>query len=257
MIRILIIDDEELARERIRSFLNEHNDVKIIGECSDGKDAEKIILSEKPDLIFLDIQMPEVNGFDLLENIKSIYLPLVIFVTAFDEYAVKAFEFHAIDYLLKPFDRKRFNSALKHAVTMLNTSNYTSSKEHILSLLENLNIKSHSKDLFPQRFIIRESGKISFVETDEIEYLEAAGNYVKIKTTSAVYLMRETMNSMENKLNPKIFIRIHRSHIVRINQIKEFKTFFDGDYIVVLKNNTELKTGKAYRSKIRELFSSF
>lgn len=257
MISVLVIDDEELARERVISFLKEHDDVQLIGECGNGTDAVKKILLQKPDLIFLDIQMPEVNGFDILENIKSIYLPLIIFVTAFDEYAVKAFEFHAIDYLLKPYDRKRFNSALNHARTMFETTNPKTANEQINSLLDSLKNKFQPNEKYPPKIVIRESGKVSFVDIAEIEYLEAAGNYVKIKSSSASYLMRETMNNIENRLDPKIFLRIHRSYIIKIDQIQELKNYFDGDYIVVLKNKSELKTGKLYRSKIREMLASF
>jgi two-component system LytT family response regulator len=253
---ILVIDDEDLARERIVSFLKDLEDIKAIDECSNGRDAIKKIVTEKPDLIFLDVQMPEVTGFDVLNKIKSVYLPLIIFVTAFDEFAVKAFEFHAVDYLLKPFDRKRFNSALNHARLILNASNTNNANEQIISLLNSIKHPKKNGENYPHKFIIRETGKISFIDINEIEYLEAAGNYIKIKTSTASYLMRETMNNIENKLDPKLFLRIHRSYIVKIDQIKEFKTYFDGEYIAVLKNKSELKTGKVYRNKIHNLFSS-
>jgi len=248
MIKTIIVDDEELARERVRIFLAENNNFKVVAECRNGKECIEAILKHKPDLVFLDIQMPEMDGFEVLHQLKD-DLPTIIFVTAFDEYAVKAFEVQALDYLLKPFDRKRFNLALER-VLKSKKSDEKDFEKKINSLLEYVN---SSEKNYPQRFIVKQSGKISFVPIDEIDYLEATGNYIKLVTANGSYLMRETMNNIEKKIEPGKFIRIHRSFIIKTEKIKELKPYFNGEYIVVLKNGKELKSSKTYKNGMNSL----
>ncbi|HSP88966.1 MAG TPA: LytTR family DNA-binding domain-containing protein, partial [Ignavibacteriaceae bacterium] len=203
----------------------------------------------KPDLIFLDIQMPEMDGFEVLNHLGN-DIPIIIFVTAFDEYAVKAFEVQALDYLLKPFDRKRFNLALERVFKTYNKTYEKDFEKKINSLLKYVNANEIN---FPKRFIIKQSGKISFVPVDEIDYLEATGNYIKLSTSNGSYLMRETMNSIEKKLDPEKFIRIQRSFIIKTEKIKELKPYFNGEYIIVLKNGKEFKSSKTYKKTINTL----
>jgi two-component system LytT family response regulator len=248
MIKTIIVDDEELARERIGRFLKENGDFRIAAECKDGMDAVNAISRHKPDLVFLDIQMPGLNGFEVLQQLKENF-PLIIFVTAYDEFAVKAFEVQALDYLLKPFDRKRFNLSLERAVKQINNSKENELKKKFLSLLKYVN----SETIYPERFIIKQSGKISFVPAEEINHIEATGNYLKLVTPNGSYLLRETMNNIEKKLKPEKFIRIHRSFIVKTEMIKELKPYFNGEYIIVLKNGKELKSSKTYKETIKKL----
>jgi two-component system LytT family response regulator len=249
MIKTIIVDDEELARERIRRFLNENKEFKVAAECKNGKEALEAITQHKPDLVFLDIQMPGINGFEVLQQLGQ-DIPYIIFVTAFDEFAVKAFEVQALDYLLKPFDRKRFNLSLERASKQIKDSEDKEIKKKFLSLLKYINA---DEEKYPKRFIIKQSGKISFVPVDEINYLEATGNYIKLVTLSGSYLLRETMNSIEKKLEPGKFIRIHRSFIVKTEMIKELKPYFNGEYIVIMKNGKELKSSKTYKAPINSL----
>ena len=249
MIKTIIVDDEELARERIRRFLNENDNFKVVAECRNGKECIQAILKHKPDLMFLDIQMPGMDGFEILNHLKD-DLPIIIFVTAFDEYAVKAFEVQALDYLLKPFDRKRFNLALERASKIISKSKEKDFEKKIRSLLKYLDA---SENEYSKRFIIKQSGKISFVPVDEIDYLEATGNYIKLVTANGSYLMRETMNNIEKKIEPGKFIRIHRSFIIKTERIKELKPYFNGEYIIVLKSGKELKSSKTYKNGINSL----
>jgi two-component system LytT family response regulator len=189
--------------------------------------------------------MPEMDGFEILHHLKD-DLPLIIFVTAFDKYALKAFEVQALDYLLKPFDRKRFNLALERVLKINKRSYEREYEKKIYSLLKYVS----NENEFPKKFVIRQSGKIFFVPVDEIDYLEAAGNYIKLVTSNGSYFMRETMSNMEKKIDPGKFIRIHRSLFVKAERIKELKPYFNGKYTITLKNGKELKSSKTYKNEI-------
>ncbi len=251
MITTIIIDDEELARERIRRFLDENDNFKVIAECRNGKEAIDAINKTKPELIFLDIQMPGMDGFEVLNHLKE-NIPYVIFVTAYDEFAVKAFEVQALDYLLKPFDRKRFNQSIERALKQINNNDDNQVNKKLLDLLKYVNTNEQK---YPERFIVKQSGKISFVPVDELIFLEATGNYIKLVTSNGSYLLRETMNNIEKKLSPEKFMRIHRSFIVKIEMIKELKPYFNSEYIVILKNGKELKASKTYKDSISSLLT--
>jgi two-component system, LytTR family, response regulator len=249
-IRALIVDDEPLARERIRTLLEGESDVESIAECGDGLSAISLIERERPDLIFLDIQMPELDGFRVLEALSdALPLPAIIFVTAYDKYALRAFEVHALDYLLKPFDRERFSRALERARSHLRREKKGALDERLLSLLAD--IKSEPKHL--ERLVIKSSGRVFFLKTEELDWIEAASNYVRLHAGSESHLMRETMSALEAKLDPKKFLRVNRSAIVNIEKIKELCPLFRGEYEIVLQTGARLTLGRAYREKLQEL----
>jgi two-component system LytT family response regulator len=250
--KILIVDDEPLARERVRRHLRDEPGVEIVGEAGNGREAVAAIAEKKPDLVFLDVQMPEMNGFDVLKTLEENKIPAIVFTTAYDKYAIQAFEFHALDYLLKPFTRERFRRAVKHARDKFeNTRQAGSVDERLVSLLENLKAKKHL-----ERIVVKSSGRVFFIKTDEIDWIEAAGNYIKLHVGRESHLVRETMQSIEAKLDPEKFFRIHRSTLVQIDRIKELHPLFGGDYAVILRNGSELTLSRNYRDRLPELFGN-
>jgi two-component system LytT family response regulator len=253
-ITALIVDDEPLAREKIRRLLRSETDVEIIGEAVSGAEAVEMIENQKPDLIFLDIQMPEMNGFEVLNAIKNgAAIPAVIFVTAYDKYAIKAFEVHALDYLLKPFDSERLQSALKRVREQLESKSHNGFDEKLMSLLSDLKAEKE----YPQRLVLKTAGRVYFIKTSDIDWIEAAGNYVKLHIGKDAHLLRETMNKTEAKLDPEKFLRIHRSSLVNIDRIKELNPLFNGDYLVILQDKTELTLSRNYHDRLRALFEKF
>ena len=250
MIRALIVDDEPLARERIRTLLDHESDIEVIAECGDGLSAIAMIERERPDLLFLDVQMPELDGFGVLEALTDApALPAIIFVTAYDNYALRAFEVHALDYLLKPFDRERFSRSVERVRAQLLRAKKGAFDEQLLALLTD--IKAEPKHL--ERLVVKSSGRVFFIRTEEIDWIEAASNYVRLHTGRESHLMRETMTTLESKLNPEKFLRVNRSAIVNIEKIKEMHPLFRGEYEIVLHNGTRLHMGRAYREKLQEL----
>jgi len=248
IIRALVIDDEPLAREMIREMLEGESEVEIIGECANGREAVEAIRSMRPDLIFLDIQMPELGGFEVLEALKSEEVPYIIFATAYDQYAVRAFEVHALDYLLKPFDRERFEASWKRAKAFIRDDRVVERDQHILALLQEL--KAGPRYL--ERLVIKTEGRVFFLDVDEICCIESEGNYVRVYNGKKTYLLRETISGLESQLDPKKFLRIHRSSIVRIDKIKELQPWFHGEYHVVLENGKQLTLSRNYRANLQE-----
>ena len=247
-IRALVIDDEPLAREMIREMLSDDPEVEIIGECINGHEAVAAIRAHAPDLLFLDVQMPELGGFAVLEALEAEHIPFVIFVTAYDQYAVRAFEVHALDYLLKPFDRERFEAAWQRAKAQIRRERTANLDQRILALLEE--IKAAPKYL--ERLVIKTGGRVFFLETDDIYWIEAEGNYVRIHNGQKSYLLRETISGLEAQLDPKKFLRIHRSAIVKIDRIQELQPWFHGEYRVILHNGTQLTLSRNYRENLQE-----
>ena len=258
--RVLLIDDEALARKRLRQLLRGHSDIQIIGECSDGEAAVGAIREHKPDLIFLDVQMPEMNGFDVLTEIPSADRPLVIFVTAFDEYALRAFEIHALDYLLKPFDTERFAGTLERAreVMRLRGSRHdTTSLDGLLAqvaadqrtLLQAMERQASAET---ERLLVKSGSRIVAVQTSDIEWVEAAGNYARIHTSDSKHLVRESISNLESVLGKTRFARVHRSTIVNLDKIKELRPWFSGEMIIILQNGTELKLSRTYRRELEQ-----
>jgi two-component system LytT family response regulator len=252
-VRTVIVDDEPLGRERIRTLLAGDAEVEIVGEASDGKAAVASIRKLKPDLLFLDVQMPEMSGFEVLEAIAGAEMPAVIFVTAYDQYAVKAFQVHALDYLLKSFDRERFGQAVQRAKVELARGRERKFDARLMALLEDLQ-QQHGK---PERLVVRSAGRIVFLRVEEIDWIEAADNYVCLHVGRESHLLRGTMGSIEERLDPRKFLRIHRSTIVNLDRVRELAPLFHGDYAVRLRDGTELVLSRGYREKLKEPLGRF
>lgn len=248
-IRTIIVDDEPLGRTVIREMLRGDTEVEIIAECGSGREAIEAIRQQQPDLLFLDVQMPVMDGFEVLKATDAAHLPITIFVTAYDQYAVRAFEVHAVDYLLKPFDRERFSKALQRAKATLRQARNSEVNERILALLE----ARQANPAFLERLVIKANGRILFLRTEEIDWISAEGNYVSLHVKKDSYLLRETISSLEAQLDPKTFSRIHRSQIVNLNRIKELHPWSHGEYRVILKDGTELTLSRSYREHFQAL----
>jgi two-component system LytT family response regulator len=251
-IRALIVDDEPLARRKIRRMLAHDPEVEILGDCANGREAIAAISTQNPDLIFLDVQMPEIDGFDVLESIPTAGMPFVIFVTAYDQYALRAFEVSAVDYLVKPFDRRRFEKSLQRAKARLATERGSDLNQQTLALLEELKARSNHVE----RLVIKAGGRAFFLKTEEIDWIEAEGKYVRLHVGKESYLLREAIGSMEGQLDPKKFPRIHRSTIVNIERVRELQPWFHNEYRVILKDGTELMLSRSCRKRLGELLGS-
>ena len=261
-VRALIVDDEMLARDTLRLLLEQHEQITIVGDCENGKEAVKAIRKERPDLVFLDIQMPEMNGFEVVETIGTEEMPVVIFVTAYDQYALQAFEARALDYLLKPFDDERFDQALERALERIHQRQVGALSTQLVDLLSNRQDEvaeepqgtpDSTQDGYLERIMIKERGSMFFVKVEDIEWIAAAGDYVSLHLGPKNHLIRETMGGLLKKLDPRRFVRIHRSNIVNVEQIKELKPYFHGDYIVILKNGKELKLSRRYWDQVEKV----
>jgi two-component system, LytTR family, response regulator len=253
-LRTAIADDEPLARKRVRSLLAAEPDIEVVAECHDGRETIAAIARHRPDLLFLDVEMPEVDGFGVLEQVGPENMPLVIFVTAYDHYAVKAFEANALDYLLKPFDEERFSKALARARIELQHARNGRTRQLSNLLTDVGKNKERSKGF--DRLVIRSSGRIIFLNTQEVDWIEAAANYVRIHTGSESYLFRETMASLEARLDPRRFMRIHRSTIVNVEKIRELHPCNNGEYIVVLRSGKELSLSRSFRHRLQQFLRS-
>jgi two-component system LytT family response regulator len=254
----LIVDDEELARRGIRSRLEGVDDVEIAGECENGRTAVEAIRDREPDLVFLDVQMPGLDGFDVIEEIGADAMPVVIFVTAYDEHALRAFEVHALDYLLKPLDEDRFHDALDRARTRHAERSASDLSDRLATLLADVDPDRETPEASASeprsRFPVRTGGRIRFVDADDIRWVEAAGDYVRLHTGETTHLLRETMSGMEEQLDPDRFLRIHRSTIIDTDRLEELRPYGNNEYIVVLDDGTELKLSRTYRDDLTEFF---
>jgi two-component system LytT family response regulator len=245
-LQTLIIEDEELARNLLRSYLKDHPDIEVIGECENGFDGVKAINEKKPDLVFLDIQMPKITGFEMIELLD--FKPQIIFTTAYDQYALKAFELNAVDYLLKPFSRDRMFSAIEKVQHRIQSGEDTAEK------LEELTNLRPGED-FIDRVVVKDRHKIHIITVDKIRYIESLDDYVMIYTHEGRHMKQKTMKYFENNLDPKNFIRIHRSYIVQVDNIAEIQQYEKESYIVILKDaaKTKLKVSKTGYKKIKEV----
>jgi two-component system, LytTR family, response regulator len=250
-IRTLIVDDEPLARRGIRAQLDEEEDIEIVSECRNGLEAVAAIEEQSPDLVFLDVQMPELDGFGVLEAVGVDRMPVVIFVTAYDQYALRAFDVHALDYLLKPVDAERFAGALQRARKQIEHHNVQDLNQRLQTFLDDV----RAKQKFTERLVIKSGGRIFFLSVQEIDWIEAADNYVRLHVGRDSHLLRETMNHLEKRLDPDHFLRVHRSRIINIRQIKELQPLFRGEYDIMLQDGTRLESGRGYREKLQKLFS--
>jgi two-component system, LytTR family, response regulator len=247
-IRTLVVDDEMLARERVLSLLQQETDVEVVGQCSDGGEAVAAIEEQTPDLVFLDVQMPGCDGFEVLKHVSPDRMPTVIFVTAYDEYALRAFEVHALDYLLKPFGKDRFQQTLRHAREALEGRRAGDLGRRLLAMVHD--IKPEPQRV--ERLVVKSGGRVFFLRTDEIDWIEAAGNYVRLHLGQESHLFRETMNRMESRLDARRFARIHRSRIVNTERIKELQPWFNGDHVVILRDGTRLTLSRGYKEKLQQ-----
>ena len=245
-IRTLIVDDEPLGRSLIRKLLAEDSDFEKIGECADGADALRAIRKDAPDLVFLDVQMPELNGFEVLAELRNERLPIIIFVTAFDTFALKAFEAHALDYLLKPVADDRFFEALKRVKIHISDRESGKFRDRLLGLVREV---SHSTK-YLSRLAVESDGRYIFLKVAEIDWIEAAGNYLTLHVGKQSYLLRGRISELEKNLSPDEFFRIHRSTIVNLDRIKEFLPLFKGEGLVVLKDGTELSASRSCSRKL-------
>jgi two-component system, LytTR family, response regulator len=244
-IQAVIVDDEPLARDRVRMLLAGVDDIAVVGEFGDGRSAVNGIRELRPDLLFLDVQMPEVDGFGVLRLVGAEQMPVTIFVTAYDQYALKAFDVSAVDYLLKPFDRERFLRALARVRKQIPSAD---SQARLLSLLQHVN-----KNAALERLVIKSAGRISFLKTDEVDWIEAAGNYVRLHVARESHMLRETMSAIEGKLDPGKFVRIHRGAVVNLERIKDLQPLFHGDHQVTLRDGSRLTLSRSYRENLERV----
>ncbi len=245
-ISALIVDDERLSRQRIRRMLSADGDVDVVGECSNGRDAVEFLKTSAPDLMFLDVQMPECDGFAVLEA-SAHSVPATIFVTAYDEYALRAFDVHAVDYLLKPFDDARLAEAVRRAKDHLGKRNASAERDRLRLLLEELQKTQRRR----KRIAVRAGENVLLLRVDQIDWIEAADNYANLHVGPDKYLVRETMNSLEHSLDPAAFIRVHRSAIVNIDRIKALQPWFRGDYRIVLNTGEHITLSRSYRQNLQ------
>lgn len=247
-IKTIIVDDEELARKRLIRLLNKDQEIEITDVCESGKQAAECMREKRPDLIFLDIQMPETDGFEVLTQTGAGgYCPAIIFVTAHDQYALKAFEVCAVDYLLKPFSEQRFFKALQRAKDELKNKSTGRLKAKMNELMEELGPpRGH-----PSRIMVKTSERVRFIKVEDVDWIEASGNYVCIHSKGKKYLIRETMNRMEEKLNPDLFFRVHRSTIINLNKVKELEQWYYGDYLVIMEDGKKLTMSRNYKDLLQ------
>jgi two-component system LytT family response regulator len=267
-VRALIIDDEQHAREGIRIRLEEYPAVEIIGECSSGAEAVASVNDLHPDLVFLDIQMPEMNGFEVLNAVEVDPVPMVVFVTAYDKYAIKAFEVHALDYLLKPIGEERFGETLKMVLSQLKHRNLATYALDLRRMVDDYlgfvetgrnSIEAGSSETrakYVDRIAIKSRGHVSMITVSEVDWIESAGDYVYIHSNSQKHIIRETMTSLEKRIDPGKFVRIHRSTIVNVDRIKSLKSNEHGDFEVHLQNGERLKLSRSYRSHFQEVIGN-
>jgi len=249
MLRLLIVDDEPVARRRLRRLVREIGDIDIAGEAGDGASAVSAIRTLKPDIVLLDVQMPEMDGFQVLEAIGRETLPAVIFVTAFDQYALRAFEVHALDFLLKPVSAEKLAGALERARTRIAERRGATVDPRVLALLDDL----ASRRRFLSRLPVKLRGKLVVIDLADVDWIEAADNYVTLHVGGNAYPARETMTRLERELDPERFVRIHRSAIVQVDRIKELLPDFHGDFVVVLRNGARVTLSRTYRRKVEAI----
>jgi two-component system, LytTR family, response regulator len=262
-IRAMIVDDEPLARATIRLLLRSDPEIEIVAEAGSGTEAVRLIDESAPDLLFLDIQMPGMNGFDVLEKIDMAGIPAIIFVTAFDQYALRAFEVHALDYLLKPFDDARFEKALRQAKAQIEQREINKLSRKLFALLEDRDEREVSaesqrfaRSKYLTRLMLKSASRIFFLKVEEIDWIGAEDYYVKLHFGRKSHLLRQTMNELEAKLDPEKFLRIHRSSIVNLDRVKELHPHFNGDYMIVLHDGTELKLSRSRREQLQAILKS-
>jgi len=253
VIRTAIVDDEPLARRNVRSLLKTHPEFEIVSECASGGEAVSMLRETQVDLLFLDIQMPEVNGFQVLEQLDSERMPVIVFVTAFDEFAIRAFEVSATDYLLKPVDDKRFSQALCRAKGLLEKKDLREVERRMLALLDKRD-EPVADNKYCKRLLIRTHARVFFLQVEDIDYIEAQDYYSALHVGAKMHLLREPIKDLEARLDPNEFVRIHRSAIVNVKRIKELRALANGGHAVHLVDGTTLKLSRSRWETLRQVF---
>lgn len=254
-IRALIVDDEPLARRTIRELLRADPEVQVVDECGSGREAVESIRRQPPDLLFLDIQMPGMNGFDVLSHIELERIPAIIFVTAYDAYALKAFEVHALDYLLKPFTDERFMEALARAKSQVELRDVRGLADSLRAFLGGRAPVEPKQEEFMTRFMVKTGGRVIFIRAGDVDWIEADNYYIKLHVAGKGHLLRLSMKELEGKLDPKSFWRIHRSAIINLERVRELRQRPGGEYVAVLNDGTELKLSRRSRERLHELLT--
>lgn len=249
--RVLIVDDEDWARRRIVDLLRGEPDLEVAAECAGGEDAVRAIAEMQPDLVFLDVQMPDLDGFEVLRALPPESLPLVIFATAHDRYAVRAFDANALDYLLKPFDEQRFRISLQRAREEMDQP-----RAHIQDKLAALLDQLPGSPRYLRRMVVKRGGCVVFLKTAEVEWIQASGNYIEVHTAREAYLLRETMARIEPRLDPEQFLRIHRSTIVNLDSVKQLEPWDQGELVMTLKNGKQFTVGRTYCDRLRRVLEN-
>ncbi len=264
--RVLIVDDEVLARQRVRRLLQNESDVEIVGEAETGSEAVQMIRALHPDLVCLDVQMPELDGFGVLQELSGEPTPMILFITAYDEHAQRAFDVHAVDYVLKPLDEDRFKAAFDRARKQRAQAVAAERLGELLETVRRLANGTSSADVkadpaataaaangsFASRILVKADGRMFFVKTTEIDWIEADRNYVKLHVGKAAHTIRERISHLEETLDPRLFARIHRSTIVNLNRVREMQQWFSGDYVVILEDGTKLRLSRHYRDRVEK-----
>lgn len=254
-IRALLVDDEPVAREGLRVLLANDPEIEVVGECADGREAVEAIRELAPHLVFLDVQMPELDGFGVIDEVGADEMPVVVFVTAYDQYALRAFDVAALDYLLKPYDDERFATAVTRAKTQIREGAVGALSRQLIALLESQAGVAAGRPLpsgYLQRVMLKTAGRVVFLKVDEIDWIEAEGDYVRLHVGGNTHLLRDTMKRLEEQLDPSKFARTHRSSIVNLERIKELHPYFHGDYVILLKDGTELKLSRSRRQALED-----
>lgn len=250
-IRVVIADDEPLARERIRTMLTGRDRYTVVAECADGPETVTVLAERPVDLLFLDIQMPGLDGFQILDSIQTTQLPIIVFVTAFNEHALRAFDVHALDYLLKPFDRVRFETTLSRVEDLLDRRNGSELPAELRDFLRGL--VNAPQPAVPVRFPVRANGEIYFIKADDVDWIDAEGNYVALHAGGRRHLVRETIKSLEARLDPAKFVRVHRSAIINLDRLRKLQPYFHGEYVITLQDGTTLTSSRTYSDRLRAL----
>ncbi len=249
-IRLLIVDDEPLARAGVRRLLQDDAAIEVIGECGDGAEAVVAILDQQPDAVLLDIKMPEMNGLDVVRTIGVERMPLTVFITAYDEHALRAFELHAVDYLLKPFDDDRFAQTIERLKGELRTRAAARLSEKLLNVLQDTQPKGPR---YLTRIVVRGDGRTLLLRASDVDWIEAADYYARIHAAGKSHLLRETMNELEEKLDPEVFFRVHRSAIVNLEKVKEIQPYTRGEHIVIMNSGAKVRLSRGRREKLESL----
>jgi two-component system LytT family response regulator len=250
-IRVGIADDEPLARERLVSMLDAHENYEVVAECRDGAEAVAAIRKKNLNVVFLDVRMPELDGFQVLEALGAGPIPVIVFVTAFDDYALRAFDVSALDYLLKPFDRERFEKTLARVEDQLSSREERKISAELREFLAGLS--QAPSERYVERFAVKSSGDIYFVRTVDIDWIDSQGNYVALHAGGRKHLVRDTIKAVESKLDPRKFVRVHRSAIINLDRLRKLQPYFHGEYVVTLSDGTTLTSSRGFSDRLRSL----